>query len=59
MAKLQLSKASYEGIKGAKKVHAIMDDSHDELVKEANKRIRENQLRQAKACKEAEFYFCK
>ena len=59
MAKLKLSKASYEGVKGVKQVYRITNESYDELSKEADKRIRENHLRQAKACKNAEFYFCK
>lgn len=57
--KLNLRQASYEGLQNVKRVEKIASPEYDRLAEEANKRIRENQLKQAKAYAEAGMYFCK
>lgn len=42
-----------------KRVEKITSPEYDRLAEEANKRIRKNQLKQAKAYAEAGMYFCK
>lgn len=59
MAKLNIRDASYNGIKGAKKIERITNDEYDKLSLEADERIRENHLKQARTYKEAESYFCR
>ena len=57
--KLNLRQASYEGLQNVKRVEKITSPKYDRLAEEANKRIRKNQLKQAKAYAEAGMYFCK
>lgn len=57
--KLNLRQASYEGLQNVKRVEKITSPEYDRLAEEANKRIRKNQLKQAKAYAEAGMYFCK
>lgn len=57
--KLNLRQASYKGLQNVKRVEKITSPKYDRLAEEANKRIRKNQLKQAKAYAEAGMYFCK
>lgn len=57
--KLNLRQASYKGLQNVKRVEKITSPEYDRLAEEANKRIRKNQLKQAKAYAEAGMYFCK
>lgn len=57
--KLNVRQASYEGLQNVKRVEKITSPEYDRLAEEANKRIRKNQLKQAKAYAEAGMYFCK
>lgn len=59
MAKLVLPKSAYDGIPGIKKCQKLTSPEYEKLAEEATKRIREKQLQQAKAAKDAENYFCK
>ena len=59
MAKLVLPKSAYKGIPGVKKCQKLTSPEYEKLTEEATKRIREKQLQQAKAAKDAESYFCK
>jgi len=59
MAKLVLPKSAYKGIPGVKKCKKQTSPEYEELAEKATKRIREKQLQQAKAAKDAENYFCK
>ena len=59
MAKLVLPKSAYNGIPGVKKCQKLTSPEYEKLAEEATKRIREKQLQQAKAAKDAENYFCK
>ena len=53
--KLNLRQASYEGLQNVKRVEKITSPEYDRLAEEANKRIRKNQLKQAKAYAECIF----
>lgn len=59
MAKLVLPKSAYDEIPGVKKCQKLTSPEYEKLAEEATKRIREKQLQQAKAAKDAENYFCK
>ena len=59
MAKLVLPKSAYKGIPGVKKCQKLTSPEYEKLAEETTKRIREKQLQQAKAAKDAESYFCK
>ncbi|NSG41002.1 hypothetical protein G4960_14745 [Blautia obeum] len=56
MAKLVLRESCYSGLKNVKKCTAKNKPEHENLVKEANKRIEENRIRYAAAYKNAGSY---
>lgn len=59
MAKLTLPESAYKEIPNVKKCEKMTSPEYDSLAEEATKRIREKQLQQANAAKDAENYFCK
>lgn len=59
MAKLTLPESAYKEIPNVKKCKKMTSPEYDSLAEETTKRIREKQLQQAKAAKDAENYFCK
>ena len=56
MAKLVLRESCYSELKNVKKCTAKNKPEHENLVKEANKRIEENRIRYAAAYKNAGSY---
>ena len=55
--KLNLRQASYEGLQNVKRVEKMTSSEYDRLAEEANKRIRKNQIKQAKAYAESGINF--
>lgn len=56
MAKLVLRESCYSGLKNVKKCTIKNKPEHENLVKEANRRIEENRIRYAAAYKNAGSY---
>nr|WP_295300468.1 hypothetical protein [uncultured Blautia sp.] len=56
MAKLVLRESCYRGLKNVKKCATQNKPTHENLVKEANKRIEESRIRYAAAYKNAGSY---
>ena len=56
MAKLVLREACYSGLNNVKKCTIQNKPEHEELVKEANKRIEKNRIQYATAYKNAGSY---
>jgi|GEM_PF-2308360 len=56
MEKLILSDACFNGIKNTQIKQQIITPEHEELVKQANEKIKENRRREAETCINARNY---
>lgn len=59
MAKLRLTEAAFEGIKGATKGKPMMNEQYKILVEQADKRIEANHAYYAKTYKQASTYLAR
>ena len=57
MSKLIVKESLFLPLKGYEKREIIRDDKHKELVKEANNKIKEDQLKKMRAYENAKMYF--